>query len=496
MMRTNIKRTGNWRIGTWLAVAVAAAWCGVAEAADRTPSQLLEKGIYTEETVGDLAKAIRIYQKAIDSAQANRIILAQAQLRLGLCFLKQGKDDKGTEALQKLIDEYSDQKKIVAQARQHLPEAPQPLKLMPAPWADGEIFRMDLKLPGGMFIGMIFSTADKLTVDGRNIWRLGRRRFVATGGNNQGISRVDVDAETFLPIDSSFKHTLLGDSEAKFDKDRARIVSHAGGSEKVRTLEFDGVTYDGEQVWYLMRRMPLAVGYKTIMPAVPIYTGTSVAPGVEVIAIETVSVPAGTFECYKVAVGNHNQQEFLWFSTDANRYFVKFEAEGIVGELGDVAYRNPSEPVAYQDPDFGFSLTVPPGWYHGRHVGTTRDPQAREVQVLFFDPNADTKWGTVEVKPAGNGGTLTRLAEGELERAKRKRKHYTLRPGSWQERSVAGSPAISFVGDYKEVNEACVEYRVYMLDDLRIEFIFRVAAERFDEFLPAFDSIVSSFRME
>ena len=48
----------------------------------------------------------------------------------------------------------------------------------------------------------------------------------------------------------------------------------------------------------------------------------------------------------------------------------------------------------------------------------------------------------------------------------------------------------------KEINEACVEYRVYMLDDLRIEFIFRVAAERFDEFLPAFDSIVSSFRME
>ncbi len=36
---------------------VAAAWCGVAAAAEPTPSQLLEKGIYTEETVGDLDKA-------------------------------------------------------------------------------------------------------------------------------------------------------------------------------------------------------------------------------------------------------------------------------------------------------------------------------------------------------------------------------------------------------------------------------------------------------
>ncbi len=100
MMRTTIKRTGIWRISMGLAVVVAAGWCGVAEAGERTPSQLLEKGIYTEETVGDLDKAIEMYQQALDSARANRTILAQAQLRLGLCFLKQGKDDKGTEALQ------------------------------------------------------------------------------------------------------------------------------------------------------------------------------------------------------------------------------------------------------------------------------------------------------------------------------------------------------------------------------------------------------------
>ncbi len=79
MMRTKTKRMGNGRKSMWLAVIVAASWCGVVEADDRTPSQLLEKGIYTEETVGDLDKAIEIYQQAIDSAKANRTILAQAQ---------------------------------------------------------------------------------------------------------------------------------------------------------------------------------------------------------------------------------------------------------------------------------------------------------------------------------------------------------------------------------------------------------------------------------
>ena len=71
-----------------------------------------------------------------------------------------------------------------------------------------------------------------------------------------------------------------------------------------------------------------------------------------------------------------------------------------------------------------------------------------------------------------------------------------MRPESWQERDIAGSPALSFAGDYKEGEDDYVQYRVYMLNDLKIEFIFKVAVERFDEFLPAFDSIVSSFRTE
>ncbi len=357
---------------------------------------------------------------------------------------------------------------------------------------------MDLKLSGLSFFGMIFSTSDRMTIDGRNIWRLGLRRFFATRINNQAASRVDADAETFLPINSYFKHTVLGDSEAEYGKDRVRIFLHASGSEKVRNLDFEGVTYDNEQSLHLMRRMPLAVGYKTIMPVVPIFTYTYIPVGVEVTAIETVSVPAGTFECFKVDLDIQHTQQTYWYSTDANRYPVKFEADGLVGELADIAYRNPNETVAYQDPDFGFSFTVPRGWYHRRHVGTVHDPQSQQVQVtvLLLDPNADVRFGTVEVYSAKDDWTLARVAKRELVGVERRFKDYTLRPESWQERRIAGSPAISFVGDYKESNDDYVQYRVYMLDDMKIEFIFKVAAERFDEFLPTFDSIVSSFRMD
>jgi hypothetical protein len=494
MMRTTIERKSIGGISLWLAVVVAAGWCGVADADERTPSQLLEKGIYTEETVGDLDKAIEIYQQAIDSAQANRTILAQAQLRLGLCFLKQGQEVKGTEALQKLIDEFPDQKEMVAQARKHLPDAPQPLQLGPVPWADGEVLRMDLTLPVGRFMGIVFTTADKMTVDGRNIWRVGLRRFIASRIDNQGASRVDADAETFLPINSSFKHTVLGDSEAEYGKDRVRVVSHPDGSEKVRTVDFDGATYDDEQAWFLMRRMPLAVGYKTTMPVISIVAGTKNSAGVEVTAIETVSVPVGTFECYKVEIDL--QQAVYWISTDANRYLVKFEAGGIGAELADIGTRNPTETIAYQD--LGFSLTVPPGWYHRRNVGAVHDPKSQQVQVtvLLLDPNGDLRSGTVEVYSTKDDWTLASVAERELEGVKRRFKDYTLRGESWQERRISGSPAISFVGDYKESDKDYVQYRVYMVNDKKIEFIFKVAADRFDELLPTLDSIVSSFRTE
>ena len=100
------------------------------------------------------------------------------------------------------------------------------------------------------------------------------------------------------------------------------------------------------------------------------------------------------------------------------------------------------------------------------------------------------------MRSAVAGRTLTMVAERELEMVKTRYKDYALRPESWQERRIAGSPALSFVGDYKEGKDDYVQYRVYMLDELKIEFIFKVAAERFDEFLPTFDSIVSSFRRE
>jgi carboxyl-terminal processing protease len=66
------------------------------------PAELLEKGIYTEETKGELKAAIEIYQQIVNDPQADRALVAQAQLRLGLCELKLGNRPQAISMLEQL----------------------------------------------------------------------------------------------------------------------------------------------------------------------------------------------------------------------------------------------------------------------------------------------------------------------------------------------------------------------------------------------------------
>ena len=90
---------------------------GSAVTAAESASALLEKGIYTEETVGDLPKAIEIYQKVVAEAKATEAFAAEAQYRLAQCLLKQKKNDEAVAAFQKLIEKYPDAKGMGCQGQ-------------------------------------------------------------------------------------------------------------------------------------------------------------------------------------------------------------------------------------------------------------------------------------------------------------------------------------------------------------------------------------------
>ncbi|MCP4375079.1 MAG: DUF4019 domain-containing protein, partial [bacterium] len=102
----------------FLLVAITTSATQIVQA--ESPAMLLEKGIFAEETKGDVDAAIKIYKQISDNAQANRKYIAQAMYRLGVCYMKQKKNDDAIVAFRAVVKHYADQKLPVKRASEHL----------------------------------------------------------------------------------------------------------------------------------------------------------------------------------------------------------------------------------------------------------------------------------------------------------------------------------------------------------------------------------------
>src|SRR6266436_6333908 len=114
-----------------------------AQTAVESPSELLEKGIYNQDTKGDLDSAITIYQQVVAEASSNQQISAHAQFRLGQCLFKKNRTAEATAAFEKLIHDFPNETNLVAKAREYLPSG---LTLGPVPWVDGERMQLNISV--------------------------------------------------------------------------------------------------------------------------------------------------------------------------------------------------------------------------------------------------------------------------------------------------------------------------------------------------------------
>jgi tetratricopeptide (TPR) repeat protein len=146
-------------------------------AATASPSELLEQGIYSEETKGDVDAALKLYQQVVSEAKAGQAVAAQAQYRLGVCFYKKKNYAEANAAFEKLLKDYPDQKDLIAAADKYLAGA---VPLMPAPWVDGEELQFDIKFPTGFKIGAACYQVGSGETNGQKIWRLSSRLYAVT----------------------------------------------------------------------------------------------------------------------------------------------------------------------------------------------------------------------------------------------------------------------------------------------------------------------------
>jgi len=110
--------------GIIIVIATAAALGLCVSAYAESASVMLEKGVYYEETKGDLDAAIAVYEAIVAGEEAGRRYAAEAQYRLGACYLKKGEREKATAAFNAVLSKYPDQAEMVEAAERQLGEMP------------------------------------------------------------------------------------------------------------------------------------------------------------------------------------------------------------------------------------------------------------------------------------------------------------------------------------------------------------------------------------
>jgi len=98
----------------------AVAMLTVPSARGASPALLLEKGVFAEETKGDIDAAITIYKQIADDANAKGKYVAQALYRLGACYVRQKKTDEAIVAFRAVVKHFPDQKIPAEQAAEKL----------------------------------------------------------------------------------------------------------------------------------------------------------------------------------------------------------------------------------------------------------------------------------------------------------------------------------------------------------------------------------------
>lgn len=403
----------------------------------QSTAELLQKGIYTQETLGDLDSAIRIYRQVMTQAGESRGHAAQAVFRLGQCLLRKGAQEEAREVFQKLIADYPEQKDLVAKAREFVPGD---LKLQAEPWTDGEVQIQVIRLPGGMEIGVNHLITEAVEVGGKRAWRHTMRQYIPGG---DGLMTVDVERDTSRPLRASFRHKILGDYELEYENGAVR-TRQKGKSEWTRKT-LDRVHYDNTQAMYIVRRLPLTVGFKqeyaTVTPL-----GAPLKLTMEVTARETLTTPAGKFDVFKVEIPDVKQS--LWVSADANRYVVKAEVNGAFLELTAVKRVEKASPSEFRDAASGLTASMPAGW---AYFFSTPKPSVRVLYLIEPDTtDSMSTLGVFEVEAKYNGDTLEADFKERLQGKAKELEGYQPRANTLRTRTVNGKKVVSVVADYQE----------------------------------------------
>lgn len=454
---------------------------------------LLEEGIYAEETKGDLDEAISIYQKIIDGNEGNPANIAKAYYRLGTCYLKTGDGAKAEEIFKEILARFSKQEEIISAVKAQMSRL-DILQLEPEPWSDDETCCYSVKSMAGMEIGKNIWTIINAVIDGNDIWRIENYLTLPADGI-QRFTRVDVNRDNFLPVSGVVKSAKGEKFRGVYEQDHVQLTIDSAILKSGKTIPVSGIVYDHEEIAHLLRRLPVKDGYSTSLSVFSLQSGNTEKFKVRIKGMETITVPAGTFDCYYIELEDSSgEKRKVWFSADDKKYLVKVE-NPVILELERIAQVSREEREVFNDDEFKLSMSAPRGWYFVKSAIST--PYKMILQIITPEINS-----SVMFIINAHGGIIKKesfrsLVEQEVNSLNGFFRNYTVRPSSRISGEIEGLPTISSIADYDDNDKKMVEYRTYILGDSNIyAYVIRTEDSNFNSSKQEFDSVIQSFYVE
>jgi hypothetical protein len=279
-------------------------------------------------------------------------------------------------------------------------------------------------------------------------------------------------------------------NKVKYGKDHIQLDIDSLGTKDTKEIPINNYVYDSNQVDYLFRRLPLNEGYSASLSIFNLAIGNIMKVELRTTSIETVKVPAGTFECYCVELVMDSVKIKQWISTDDKRYLVKWDVGALaVIELEKIEHVSIDEPEVFNDSEFGISMSAPEGW----HIVESAITGSLKMLLQIVSPElrAESSFLVQHFGTLPNSQNIIK----DMGTLKQFFKKVTLRPESWVYGEIDGLPSSTYVADYDKEDKKMVLYRTYMLNKKELcVFELKIEKENFDEVKTDFDSIVQSFK--
>jgi hypothetical protein len=494
---------------TWRSLASVALLIVAAKpmTAAESPTELLEKGIYAEETQGDLGAAIAIYKRVAEAARSERPAVAQALYRLGMCYLKSGRRNDAAATFEKLARQHAEETALLAR----IPPSVSTVPLLPAPWGQEETLLMRIRGQQRDHLSgvTIFRTKETL-LDGKPVTHLDTHWHLAW-------TAIVVDRETMRPMYRTSKVLTRPSHPSEVFYDRASIdlfldrqLNRPKGEPKRLPQSSSSTIYDYDEIIPMIRRLPLVEGYSLHLHVLEREDARIHEGKIEVLARERVTVAAGTFETFKVGVTfadgysgdvdlEGDRPKVLWYSADAHRYPVKMQ-DGWDWELAGIRGVAGNDRVVFRDAASGVSLSAPPAWFLVQQNAPEAPLHVRLIHSRLGIVGDLTRWPI----PANHSTrTAQQMAADFVNMARRSGigKARNIRVDGLPETlDLNGIPAarVVYTGDGGDDKVPIVGCKVLVSHDqhpLAFQFAW-IAPEQWPSFRPELDELVQSLRIK